>query len=95
MRRASMEASNIDLLTGSRENPEVNNGAHSTVAPVTEDTTFTAEEAIEYLGFGKFQWGMLFYVGLIWFADAMELMMLSFIGPAVRYRNLSITACLQ
>ena len=31
----------------------------------------------------RFQWGMLGYVGLIWFADAMELMMLSFIGPAV------------
>ena len=28
---------------------------------------------------------MLGYVGLIWFADAMELMMLSFIGPAVSY----------
>jgi MFS family permease len=27
---------------------------------------------------------MLGYIGLIWFADAMELMMLSFIGPAVR-----------
>ena len=33
----------------------------------------------------RFQWGMLGYVGLIWFADAMELMMLSFIGPAVSY----------
>ncbi len=37
----------------------------------------------DYGSADRFQWGMLGYVGLIWFADAMELMMLSFIGPAV------------
>ena len=47
------------------------------------DKTYTVEDAIDHVGTGPFQFGMLFYVGLIWFADAMELMMLSYIGPAV------------
>jgi len=34
-------------------------------------------------GFGKFQWLMLLYTGLAWCADAMEMMLLSFLGPAV------------
>ncbi len=34
-------------------------------------------------GFGKFQLGMLGYTGLVWLADAAEMILLSFIGPAV------------
>lgn len=34
-------------------------------------------------GFGKFQLGMLAYTGLVWLADAAEMILLSFIGPAV------------
>ena len=34
-------------------------------------------------GFGKFQLGMLLYAGLAWLADAAEMILLSFIGPAV------------
>jgi len=35
-------------------------------------------------GFGVFQLLLLFYAGLAWAADAMEMMLLSFLGPAVR-----------
>ncbi len=35
-------------------------------------------------GFGRFQWLLLCYTGLAYFADACETMLLSFLGPAVR-----------
>jgi hypothetical protein len=40
-------------------------------------------------GFGKFQMGILTYTGLAWLADAAEMILLSFIGPAV----LSFSPC--
>lgn len=35
-------------------------------------------------GFGKFQIFLLFYAGSAWLSDAMEMMILSLLGPAVR-----------
>ena len=35
-------------------------------------------------GFGRFQWLLLCYTGLAWLADACEVMLLSFLGPAAR-----------
>lgn len=48
------------------------------------DGHITVEEAIEAIGFGKFQLGILAYTGLAWLADAAEIILLSFIGPAAR-----------
>jgi hypothetical protein len=45
--------------------------------------TYTADEAINICGFGRFQWFMLVYAGMAWMADAMEIMVLSFLGAAV------------
>ena len=39
-------------------------------------------------GFGRFQTYLLGYAGLAWAADACEMMLLSFVGPAVRGRTL-------
>lgn len=47
-------------------------------------TQYTVTEAIDFIGFGKFQWLMLLYTGLAWCADAMEMMLLSFLGPAAK-----------
>ncbi|XP_024403195.1 organic cation/carnitine transporter 7 [Physcomitrium patens] len=44
----------------------------------------TVEETIETIGFGKFQMGILTYTGLAWLADASEMILLSFIGPAAK-----------
>lgn len=41
------------------------------------------DAAIEAVGFGKMQFLLLLYTGLAWFADAMEVMILSYLGPAV------------
>ncbi len=35
-------------------------------------------------GFGRFHVMLLFYCGCAWAADAVEMMLLSFLGPAVR-----------
>ncbi|XP_022723469.1 organic cation/carnitine transporter 7-like [Durio zibethinus] len=50
-----------------------------------EDVGFyTLDKALESVGFGKFQGLVLAYAGLGWFAEAMEVMILSFIGEAVK-----------
>ncbi len=46
-------------------------------------TTLTFEEAIERVGFGRFQKKLLFICGLGWAADAMEVLLISFAIPAI------------
>ncbi|CAO2824577.1 unnamed protein product [Amaranthus hypochondriacus] len=45
---------------------------------------FTIDDALISMGFGKFQIYLLAYAGMGWIAEAMEMMLLSFIGPAVQ-----------
>lgn len=45
---------------------------------------YTLDEALTFMGFGKFQGLALAYSGLGWFSEAMEVMILSFVGPAVK-----------
>ncbi|MEE6511972.1 hypothetical protein FKM82_018885, partial [Ascaphus truei] len=45
------------------------------------DDTFMVEDAVEAIGFGKFQWKLSVLTGLAWMADAMEMMILSILGP--------------
>ncbi|XVF74908.1 hypothetical protein PTKIN_Ptkin13bG0148000 [Pterospermum kingtungense] len=46
--------------------------------------TFTVDDALSAMGFGKFQILVLAYAGMGWISEAMEMMLLSFIGPAVQ-----------
>jgi hypothetical protein len=46
--------------------------------------TYTTDDALSMMGFGKFQALVLFYAGMGWVAEAMELMLLSFLGPFIR-----------
>ncbi|KAJ7520285.1 hypothetical protein O6H91_20G076600 [Diphasiastrum complanatum] len=48
------------------------------------ESTFTLEDAIDSIGFGQFQMLILLYAGISWMAEAMEMMLLSFVGPAVQ-----------
>ncbi|KAF6155201.1 hypothetical protein GIB67_019727 [Kingdonia uniflora] len=48
------------------------------------DPMFTVDQALVYMGFGKFQGLVLAYAGMGWVAEAMEMMLLSFVGPAVQ-----------
>ncbi|KAG8455704.1 hypothetical protein GDO86_001771 [Hymenochirus boettgeri] len=45
------------------------------------DDTFMVEDAVEAIGFGKFQWKLSILTGLAWMADAMEMMILSILAP--------------
>lgn len=45
--------------------------------------TYTLDEAMAGMGLGKCQMLMILFAGLAWTADAMETMLLSFIGPEV------------
>lgn len=51
---------------------------------VTESPRFTVDEALLATGFGKFQLFLLAYAGMGWISEAMEMMLLSFVGPAVQ-----------
>ncbi|XP_062890377.1 synaptic vesicle 2-related protein isoform X1 [Mobula hypostoma] len=45
------------------------------------DDVFMVEDAVEAIGFGKFQWKLSVLTGLAWMADAMEMMILSILAP--------------
>jgi len=49
-----------------------------------EDRNYSLDEALMAVGFGNFQVVVLVYAGMGLVADAMEMMLLSFIGPAVQ-----------
>ncbi|KAL8466588.1 hypothetical protein ACS0TY_035591 [Phlomoides rotata] len=46
--------------------------------------TYTVDEALVALGFGNFQVYVLIYAGMGWVSEAMEMMLLSFVGSAVQ-----------
>lgn len=43
----------------------------------------TVDEAIERVGVGRFQWRLLFVNGLVWASDAMEVLIIGFVLPAI------------
>ncbi|KAL0308354.1 UNVERIFIED_CONTAM: Organic cation/carnitine transporter 7 [Sesamum radiatum] len=45
---------------------------------------YTVDEALSAVGFGTFQGLALVFAGISWFSEAMEMNLLSFIGPAVK-----------
>ncbi|KAL5747058.1 hypothetical protein ACOSP7_024060 [Xanthoceras sorbifolium] len=49
-----------------------------------EKPTYTVDEALVKMGFGKFQFLVLAYAGMGWVSEAMEMMLLSFVGPSVQ-----------
>ncbi|XP_061361370.1 organic cation/carnitine transporter 7 isoform X2 [Gastrolobium bilobum] len=49
-----------------------------------EDPSYTVDDALMALGFGNFQILVLAYAGVGWVSEAMEMMLLSFVGPAVQ-----------
>lgn len=55
----------------------------ATVNSVVPDDTFTVDQAVNALGFGKFQVKLSLITGLCWMADSMEMMILAMLGPAL------------
>lgn len=48
------------------------------------EQTYTIDDAIDKMGFGPFQLLIYFFCGFLWIADAMEVMILSILSPAVK-----------
>ncbi|KAJ4709124.1 organic cation/carnitine transporter 7-like [Melia azedarach] len=48
-----------------------------------QSQVYTLDDALTFMGFGKFQGLALVCSGLAWFGDSMEIMILSFVGTAV------------
>ncbi|GMP35248.1 hypothetical protein CsSME_00007768 [Camellia sinensis var. sinensis] len=59
-------------------------GGENQTDTVDENQTYTVDEAILAVGFGNFQVLVLLYAGMGWVSEAMEMMLLSFVGPAVQ-----------
>ncbi|KAK3206630.1 hypothetical protein Dsin_020676 [Dipteronia sinensis] len=55
-----------------------------TIESEEEKPTYTVDEALVKVGFGKFQLLVFAYAGMGWVSEAMEMMLLSFIGPSVQ-----------
>lgn len=49
-----------------------------------EEETYTTDDALTRAGFGRFQALVLAYACVGWVAEAMEVMLLSFVGPSVK-----------
>ncbi|CAF0796926.1 unnamed protein product [Rotaria sp. Silwood1] len=46
-------------------------------------TTYTLEECIDHIGLGKYQWRLMAILGFCSMADAVEMMLLAILGPAI------------
>lgn len=64
------------------ENPEPKE-VESVSRDEPSDDTFTIQQAIDNIGFGKFQIKLSILTGVAWMADAMEMMILSILSPAL------------
>ncbi|XP_061590175.1 synaptic vesicle 2-related protein-like [Cololabis saira] len=74
---ANKDTCAIDSATADSGNrPSMNNPGNNTTGE-----TFTVDEALEAIGFGVFQWKISLLTGLSWVGDAMEMMILSILGP--------------
>jgi len=45
--------------------------------------TYSLEECINHIGLGKYQWRLISIVGFCTMADAVEMMLLAILGPAL------------
>lgn len=48
-----------------------------------ETQTLTLQDAIDHVGFGRFQWRLLLVCGVTWAADAAEILLIAFALPAI------------
>ncbi|KAM4527934.1 synaptic vesicle 2-related protein [Odontesthes bonariensis] len=70
----------ICTIASAEVDPVSTQSANSSEAN-TSGETFTVDDALEAIGFGKFHWKISVLTGLSWIGDAMEMMILSILGP--------------
>ncbi|XP_038609479.1 putative transporter SVOPL [Tachyglossus aculeatus] len=52
--------------------------------PAAEQKTFTVEEAVETIGFGRFHIALFLIMGSTGVAEAMEIMLIAVVSPVIR-----------
>ena len=50
----------------------------------TPTPTLSLDDALERIGFGKWQLRLLIITGLLWISDALELLIVTFLSPAAQ-----------
>ncbi|XP_046418645.1 synaptic vesicle 2-related protein [Neodiprion fabricii] len=79
----SAGSSNISSNTNTSSNNNVDISMELTSVAVIPDDTFTVAQAVNMLGFGKFQVKLSLFTGLCWMADSMEMTILSILSPTL------------
>ncbi|XP_071848731.1 synaptic vesicle 2-related protein-like isoform X1 [Apostichopus japonicus] len=81
----------VDLGLGGREVKKQPYVLHEDAARDVCEDEFSVEQAVEAIGFGQFQVMLSLLTGFCWMADAMEMMILSIIGPELKCKwNLTL-----
>ena len=60
------------------------NGGELEISSSSERAKFTIDDAVEKMGYGWFQSKLSIFVSLLWMSDAMELIMISILGPTLQ-----------
>ncbi|XP_076434942.1 synaptic vesicle 2-related protein-like [Babylonia areolata] len=69
--------------TAPRARPPQPSDGEATDGARDAEETYTVEQAIDQIGFGKFQIKLSVLTGFAWMADAMEMMILAILSPAL------------
>ena len=80
--RSKKDDEDSTCLDEDEENEKEDGFAEIVVA--SADNVFTVEEALEHVGFGRYQIFLSVFCGMLLMSDAMEMVVLSFIGPEVK-----------
>ncbi|KAL7303660.1 hypothetical protein TKK_0003805 [Trichogramma kaykai] len=85
IRGAELNSANHSSIerNGLSSNFAVDRSLELTSVSVVPDDTFTVSQAINMLGFGKFQVKLSLFTGLCWMADSMEMTILSILSPTL------------
>lgn len=78
----SKDHEKLDL--GTKRGDKTTTLSEDSKALVGNEATYTVEEAIDKLGYGRFQIKLMFVIGLAWMADSMEVTILAIVCPAIR-----------
>eukprot|EP00762_Andalucia_godoyi_P000081 ANDGO_02415.mRNA.1 Putative transporter svop-1 len=72
-----------DDVVGYGDHNNVNREAEDSLMNASGSQSFSVQDAVEIIGFGRFNVRLFFLVGLVCMSDAMEMLLLSFVSPVV------------
>mmetsp|Transcript_2053 Transcript_2053/g.3759 ORF Transcript_2053/g.3759 Transcript_2053/m.3759 type:complete len:497 (+) Transcript_2053:249-1739(+) len=76
--------SDLEQKAHQYDDQQARHGSNSNIGTDASEGLLTMEDCINKVGFGRFQYRLVLICGFLIAADAMELMMLSFLAPSVQ-----------